>query len=1375
MDSSPNKKTYRYPRRSLSLHARDRASEARKLEELNLNDGLVAAGLQLVGVALEKQGTGSHIYMKQKNFSANDVSSSPMVSEEVNGSEMDFNPKCMPQDASLVERMFDELLKDGTFFWGAAYKNLQNISLRRKWLLICKIRSSNHWGKKKVTSSTAYSTHLATNELAENAHFLDGLVRNLSAGGMKLSKALYKLEKFLRKQSFLQLFLKDEIYLTTLIEKTLPLISKELQFVYLRCFKILMNNPLARIRALHSEPLIRWFTELLTDQNSNLKCQLLSMELLLLLTYVEGSTGCELIWDKLSILFTDWLEWFDKILADDIAIHSSLYLNWNQLKIDYSTTFLLLINSILQGFNNKTALEILNFLKKNNIHNTITFLELAYKDDPNSVVIMEQIKQFKSKESAIFDSMIKTTNDTNSLHPTKDIARIESEPLCLENCLLLKAKDSPVEAPINEIIQSLWKILDSQKPYSESIKLLKLINSLLFYLIDSFQVSTNPSFDETLESAENVDYVFQDSVNKLLDSLQSDEIARRAVTEIDDLNAKISHLNEKLNLVENHDKDHLIAKLDESESLISLKTKEIENLKLQLKATKKRLDQITTHQRLYDQPPSLASSNLSIAGSIIKNNSHGNIIFQNLAKKQQQQQKISLPKRSTSLLKSKRVTSLSSYLTDANNENESQNESEDKSKDSLFQRSTSTINFNIPSMKNITNMQNVSLNSILSELEFSNSLGTQPNYQSSPVLSSVSSSPKLFPRLSSDSLDNGIQLVPEVVKLPQLPPAPPPPPPPPLPQSLLTEAEAKPDGVSCIAAPAPPPLPDLFKTKTCGAVPPPPPPPPLPESLSMNKDPSNHDLVTPPVPPLPNGLLSSSSVSINPTTTDLKPPPTEKRLKQIHWDKVEDIKDTLWEDTFQRQETIKELQTDGIFSQIEDIFKMKSPTKIANKRNAESSIALSSNNGKSSNELKKISFLSRDLAQQFGINLHMFSQLSDMEFVMKVLNCDNDIVQNVNILKFFCKEELVNIPKSMLNKYEPYSQGKDGKAVSDLQRADRIFLELCINLRFYWNVRSKSLLTLSTYERDYYDLIFKLQKIDDAISHLNRSPKFKSLMFIITEIGNHMNKRIVKGIKLKSLTKLAFVRSSVDQNVSFLHFIEKVIRIKYPDIYGFVDDLKNIEDLGKISLEHVESECHEFHKKIEDLVTQFQVGKLSKEENLDPRDQIIKKVKFKINRAKTKSELLIGQCKLTLIDLNKLMKYYGEDPNDKESKNEFFQPFIEFLAMFKKCAKENIEKEEMERVYEQRKSLLEMRTSNNKKSNGSDENDGEEVNRDAVDLLISKLREVKKDPEPLRRRKSTKLNEIAINVHEGDVKTRKDEDHVLLERTHAMLNDIQNI
>ncbi|CAI4039610.1 hypothetical protein SMKI_09G0160 [Saccharomyces mikatae IFO 1815] len=1374
MDDFPNKKTYRYPRRSLSLHAADRASETRQLNELNLNDGLVAAGLQLVGVALEKQDIGSHIYMKQKNFSANDVSSSPIVSKKVNKLEMDFNPKCMPQDTMLVERMFDELLKDGTFFWGAAYKNLQNISLRRKWLLICKIRSSNHWGNKTATSATTYSTHSAINELVGNENFLNGLVRNLSEGGMNLSKTLYKLEKFLRKQNFLQLFLKDEIYLTTLLDKTLPLISKELQFVYLRCFKILMNHPLARIRALHSDALIHWFTQLLTDRNSNLKCQLLSMELLLLLTYVEGSTGCKLIWDQLSLLFTVWMEWFDKILSDDITIHTSLYLNWNQLKIDYSTTFLLLINSILQGFNNKTALDILNFLKKNNIHSIIAILELSYNNDPSSVVIMEQIKQFKAKETSIFDSMIQTRNDMNPLHPAKNITNPEGEPVCLEKCLLLKAKDSPVETPINEIIHSLWKILDSQRPYSESIKLLKLMNSLLFYLIDSFQVPTNPSFDENIESAENADSVFQDSVNKLLDSLQSDEIARRAVTEIDDLNKKISHLNEKLDLVENCSKDHLIKKLDESEALISLKTKEIENLKVQLKTNKKKLDQITTHQRLYDQPASLTSSNVSVNGSTTINNSQGNLIFQNLAKKQQQQQKKnSLPKRSTSLLKSKRIASLSSYLIDENNVNESQNSSGDKLKNLSFQTSTSSINFNIPSMNNVADMQNVSLNSMLSDLDFSNNLNTQPNYQSSPVLSSISSSPKLFPRLSLESLDSNIQLVSEVNQLPPLPP-PPPPPPPPLPQSLLTDAEAnlKSDNIPCISAPAPPPLPDLFKAEESSAIPP---PPPLPESLSMYKGPSNNDLVTPPAPPLPNGLLSLSSASIDSMTVNLAPVPTEKRLKQIHWDKVEDIKDTLWEDGLQRQETIRGLQTDGIFSQIEDIFKMKSPTKIANKTSAISSTVLSSNNGKSSNELKKISFLSRDLAQQFGINLHMFSQLSDMEFVMKVLKCDNDIVQNVNILKFFCKEELVNIPKSLLNKYEPYSRGENGKAASDLQRADRIFLELCINLRFYWNVRSKSLLTLSTYERDYYDLIFKLQNIDDGISHLNRSDKFKNLMFIITEIGNHMNKRIVKGIKLKSLTKLVFVRSSTDQTMSFLHFIEKIIRIKYPDIYGFVDDLKKVEDLGKISLEHIEIECHEFHNKIENLVTQFQTGKLSNEENLDPRDQIVKKVKFKINRARIKSELLMDQCKLTLIDLNKLMRYYGEDPNDKESKNEFFQPFIEFLTMFKKCAKENIEKEEMERVYEQRKNLLEMRTNGNKKCDGNDENEGEEVNTDAVDLLISKLREVKKDPEPLRRRKSTKLNEIVVNVNEGDTKTRKGESHVLLERAHAMLNDIQRI
>ena len=96
----------------------------------------------------------------------------------------------------------------------------------------------------------------------------------------------------------------------------------------------------------------------------------------------------------------------------------------------------------------RQALDILNFLKKNNIHSIIAILELSYNNDPSSVVIMEQIKQFKAKETSIFDSMIQTRNDMNPLHPAKNITNPEGEPVCLEKCLLLKAKDSPVETPI---------------------------------------------------------------------------------------------------------------------------------------------------------------------------------------------------------------------------------------------------------------------------------------------------------------------------------------------------------------------------------------------------------------------------------------------------------------------------------------------------------------------------------------------------------------------------------------------------------------------------------------------------------------------------------------------------------------------------------------------------------------------------------------------------------------------------------------------------------------------------------------------------------------------------------------------------------------
>lgn len=174
----------------------------------------------------------------------------------------------------------------------------------------------------------------------------------------------------------------------------------------------------------------------------------------------------------------------------------------------------------------------------------------------------------------------------------------------------------------------------------------------------------------------------------------------------------------------------------------------------------------------------------------------------------------------------------------------------------------------------------------------------------------------------------------------------------------------------------------------------------------------------------------------------------------------------------------------------------------------------------------------------------------------------------------------------------------------------------------------------------------------------------------------------------------------------------------------------------------------------------------------------MKKVKYKINRARTKGELLGDHFKLSNNDFEKVMRYYGEDPTDVESKSVFFQTFVEFSTLFKKCAKENMEREEAERVYAQRKKIMEASTRKDSDvDSGTDNIDGENT---AVDSLLAQLRGVDKKPEPLRTRKSVKV----VTIKSGESLPVPDEekenktvtgDEKLLERTQAMLNDIQNI
>lgn len=551
-------------------------------------------------------------------------------------------------------------------------------------------------------------------------------------------------------------------------------------------------------------------------------------------------------------------------------------------------------------------------------------------------------------------------------------------------------------------------------------------------------------------------------------------------------------------------------------------------------------------------------------------------------------------------------------------------------------------------------------------------------------------------------------------------PPPPPPPPPPLPPIL--------GGASAPAPPPPPPPPPPPLPPALGGAPPPPPPPPLPPALG--------GAPPPPPPPPPFPMASSRKVnnlkphSPSPGPFDNYPRP-KRKLKQLHWEKFDSTNGSSFWSNSESHTIANDLMTKGVFDEVELIFAAKEIKKLATKKKE---------------DVDKLSFLPRDIAQQFGINLHYYNNISDEEVIEKVLRCDKDVIENIAVLEFFGKEDIVEIPNTLARNLEPYSIdyksgeiNKPEKDPNELQRADRIYLELVYNLQHYWKSRIRSLMVITNYIKDYDDLVKKLRLIEETVESINNSKHLKSVFEIILAVGNYMNDttKQAKGFKLSSLQRLSFMKD--DKNsMTFLHYVEKIIRIQYPELLSFLTELSKCLEISKFSIETISADCKDYAQSIKNVQNSIDIGNLSDLSKFHPNDKVLNVILPSLPRAKRKGELLIDQANYTFNEFDKLMKYFGEDPHDSFVKNSFISKFANFINDFKKAQTENIKREEELRIYEQRKKLLENPRKQRKNDDiENDDNDLEDDDGNIMDSLLEKLKAAgptKGEPSSARKR-----------------------------------------
>ncbi|KAL9104364.1 MAG: hypothetical protein Q9163_000664 [Psora crenata] len=459
------------------------------------------------------------------------------------------------------------------------------------------------------------------------------------------------------------------------------------------------------------------------------------------------------------------------------------------------------------------------------------------------------------------------------------------------------------------------------------------------------------------------------------------------------------------------------------------------------------------------------------------------------------------------------------------------------------------------------------------------------------------------------------------------------------------------------------------------------PPPPLPASVSGKMPGFDAGPPPPGAPPLPGlpkgGYLPQSQYSQTPVLNlpTIRP---KKKLKALHWDKVDAPQVTVWAThtpTHQaKEEKYQELSRKGVLDEVEKLFMAKEIKKIG---------------GTSGKKSDKKQIISSDLRQKFLISLAKFSALDSDEVIRMIIHCDREILDNNVVMDFLQKDDLCTVPENTAKLMAPYSRDWTGPDAlktpreqdpSELTREDQIYLATAFELSHYWKSRMRALLLTRTFENEYDEISKHLKDIVTVSESLRDSVALMNILGLILDIGNYMNdsNKQATGFKLSSLGRLAMVKDEKNET-TFADLVERIVRNQYPEWEGFIDDIAGVVTAQKLNVEQLRVDAKKYIDNIRNVQRSLDSGNLSDPKKFHPQDRVSQVVQRSMKDARRKAE----QMQLYLDEMNRtyddIMTFYGEDKTDDNSRREFFSKLANFVLEWKRSKEKNMAMEETRR------------------------------------------------------------------------------------------------
>uniref|UniRef100_A0A8D3CMQ2 Disheveled-associated activator of morphogenesis 1 n=1 Tax=Scophthalmus maximus TaxID=52904 RepID=A0A8D3CMQ2_SCOMX len=500
--------------------------------------------------------------------------------------------------------------------------------------------------------------------------------------------------------------------------------------------------------------------------------------------------------------------------------------------------------------------------------------------------------------------------------------------------------------------------------------------------------------------------------------------------------------------------------------------------------------------------------------------------------------------------------------------------------------------------------------------------------------------------------------------------------------------------------PPPPPPPG-------GMMPPPPPPPPPPGGPPP-----------PPGRPPVGGIPPPPGAPLGPSLNKKNIPQPSNPLKSFNWSKLAEVrKGTVWMDVDDGKVfkilDLEDLEKTFSAYQRQQVLKLRtfinSTTVAIQCRRKQGAGKEAEDDTLSSKKVKELSVIDGRRAQNCNILLSRL-KLSNEEMKRAILTMD----EQEDLPKDMLEQLLKFVPeKSDVDLLEEHKHELDRMA-----KPDRFLYEMSrIN---HYQQRLQSLYIKKKFAERIAEIKPKVEALTKASKEILHSKNLKQLLEVVLAFGNYMNKGQrgnAYGFKVSSLNKIADTKSSIDKNITLLHYLITILEKKYPKVLRFQDDLQSISEAAKVNMTELEKDIGNLRSGLKSVESELEYQKKRPQELGDKFVSVV-------SQFITVASFSFSDVEDSLTEAKELvsLKHFGEDAS-KMQPDEFFGIFDQFLQSFIEAQQENENirkrKEEEERRAKMEAQLKEQREKERRarKAKANGEDDGGEF-----DDLVSALR-----------------------------------------------------